>query len=202
MIEQRLTQLGYRPGEPDGVYDAATASAVMAFQKHEGLERDGVAGPQTQLALLAPIPAGAGPRLGDGGPRVEIDLDRQIAFFIAADRAVSILNVSTGNGQAYRVPGGGTGVARTPTGQFAVYRRVDAVEHAPLGILYRPLYFTGGFAVHGSTSVPGHPASHGCVRVSNADQDWLFPQAGTGTPVLIYAGTSVAPPDPGISVGP
>jgi lipoprotein-anchoring transpeptidase ErfK/SrfK len=52
---------------------------------------------------------------------------------------------------------------------------VDGLDEAPLGTLYRPLYFVGGWAVHGSPSVPGYPASHGCVRTADADQDFLFP---------------------------
>ena len=31
--------------------------------------------------------------------------------------------------------------------------------------MYRPNYFYGGYAVHGMTSVPAYPASHGCVRM-------------------------------------
>ena len=39
------------------------------------------------------------------------------------------------------------------------------------------MYFFKGWAIHGSPSVPAYPASHGCVRISNADADWLFPCA-------------------------
>ena len=38
-------------------------------------------------------------------------------------------------------------------------------RHAPLGLLYNPVYFNGGIAVHGALSVPDYPASHGCVRI-------------------------------------
>ena len=57
---------------------------------------------------------------------------------------------------------------------------------APLGKLYRPLYFKGGFALHGSSSVPGYPASHGCVRTTNADQDYLWDTVPNGAEVHIY----------------
>jgi len=44
-----------------------------------------------------------------------------------------------------------------------------------LGALYRPRYFhRDGIAVHGSSSVPAHPASHGCVRVSEPAMDWIW----------------------------
>jgi lipoprotein-anchoring transpeptidase ErfK/SrfK len=43
-----------------------------------------------------------------------------------------------------------------------------------LGSIYRPKYFNGGIAVHGSYSIPDYPASHGCVRVSTAAMDWIW----------------------------
>ena len=51
------------------------------------------------------------------------------------------------------------------------------MDESSLGMLWRPIYFTGsGYAVHGSTSVPPWPASHGCVRVSNAAIDMVWAQ--------------------------
>jgi peptidoglycan hydrolase-like protein with peptidoglycan-binding domain len=192
-LEQRLAELGYRPGDVDGSYTAATASAVMAYQKHEGLGRDGMAGPQTMGAVFEP-PRGGGPTVVGAGPTLEIDLDRQIMFVTLADGSVSIVNVSSGNNETYRHPAGYTAVASTPVGTFAVGRKIDAPEVAPLGTLYRPMYFKGGFAVHGSTSVPGFPASHGCVRTSYTDQDWLFPQIPPGTRVVVTSGGPVLDP--------
>jgi peptidoglycan hydrolase-like protein with peptidoglycan-binding domain len=185
-VQQRLTELGYRPGAVDGRYGPATASAVMAFQKHEGLQRDGVTGNETLGAIDAPT-VGAGPRTIDS-PHLEIDLDRQIMFVTLLDGSYRILNISSGNNQSYRHPAGYTAVAVTPKGTYAIGHKIDGEEHAPLGVLYRPMYFKGGFAVHGSRSVPGYPASHGCVRVSYEDEDWLFPIIPTGTPVVIYGG--------------
>jgi lipoprotein-anchoring transpeptidase ErfK/SrfK len=77
-------------------------------------------------------------------------------------------------------------VAYTPTGTFSVYRAVDAPVVAPLGTLYKPLYFKEGWAMHGEPLVPPYPASHGCVRTHDWDQDWLFPQIPVGTQIVIY----------------
>lgn len=195
-VQQRLTDLGYRPGAIDGHYGPATASAVMAYQKHEGLGRDGVVGPEV-LGVIDTAPTGAGPT---GGPGLEVDLDRQIMFVVALDGTYTVLNVSTGSNESYRHPGGYTAVAVTPTGTYAVGKKIDGEEHAPLGTLYRPMYFRGGYAVHGSRSVPGYPASHGCVRVSYVDEDWLFPMIEPGTPVRIIGGGAQPEPvgvDPG-----
>jgi lipoprotein-anchoring transpeptidase ErfK/SrfK len=183
-LQRRLAQLGYRPGSADAGYGAQTASAVMAFEKHEGLGRDGVAGPQVRGRLRDP--QGAGPRRKGPQPRIEVDLDRQIAFVVSRNGRVAILNVSTGSGETYDVPGGGTAVAYTPTGRFTVYRKVDGIVEAPLGSLYMPLYFDEGWAVHGAASVPGYPASHGCVRTSDQDQDFVSRTLSKGSAVFVY----------------
>jgi N-acetylmuramoyl-L-alanine amidase len=183
-LQKRLTKLGYRPGPVDGAYGAATASAVMAFEKHEGLGRDGVAGPQVRSRLRDP--KGAGPRSKGPRPRIEVDLDRQIAFLVSRNGEVTILNVSTGSGETYDLPGGGTAVAYTPTGRFTVYREEGGIVEAPLGSLHKPLYFKDGWAVHGAASVPGYPASHGCVRTSDYDQDFVARTLSKGSTVVIY----------------
>lgn len=193
-LQQQLAALGYRTGAHDGRYGPATVSAVLAFQKREGLGRDGSAGPEVLGRIAAP--QGVGPRPDGPVPRVEVDLARQVAFVVLADGGVTTINVSSGNGQTYTHPDGHTAVAITPTGDFSVQRRIDGVREAPLGSLYRPLYFRGGYAIHGSASVPAYPASHGCVRTSNADQDWLFGAVANGTAVVVYDDIGTQPTAP------
>lgn len=190
-LQQRLTALGYRPGPVDGTYSNATASAVMAFQKRQGLTRDGVAGPAVVAGLAHPT--GAGPRSGLPTPRIEVDIARQLVFVVLPGQPVITLNTSTGSGKPYTSPGGGTDVADTPTGSFTIQSKVAANQKAPLGTLYYPMYFYKGWAVHGSPSVPGYPASHGCVRLSNADDSWLFERATVGMPVVLYDTTGKSP---------
>ena len=189
-LQERLTALGYRPGPADGSFGAATASAVLAFQKREGLARDSAVGPQVESALKDP--KAAGPPSGPV-PRLDIDIARQLVFVVLKDGSVVTLNSSTGNGETYAVPGGGTDVAYTPVGDFTVIRKVPGDERAPLGTLRNPLYFYRGWAIHGAANVPAYPASHGCARISNADADWLFPQIALGTPVVVYDTTGRSP---------
>jgi peptidoglycan hydrolase-like protein with peptidoglycan-binding domain len=184
-LQARLGELGFWLGRPDGTYGQLTRQAVMAFQKAQGLGRDGVAGPATLAALpgaVRPVPR------EPTGMHLEIDLDRQILLVVRDGQTEWVLNTSTGNGEAYAAPGGGTAVATTPRGSFAIEREIDGLRQAPLGTLYRPKYFRGGIAIHGAGQIPAHPASHGCARVTNAAMDllWTSGVATLGTPVLVY----------------
>lgn len=182
-LQERLSELGYWLGTPDGTFGGLTQQAVFALQKAAGIGRDGIVGPKTEAALEA----GARPVSRVGGTGVEIDLDRQLLLVVRDGAVTRILNTSTGNGEKY-VSGGTTKIARTPTGSFAVYREVDALEVAELGELYRPKYFYKGYAVHGSPSVPPYPASHGCARLTNAAITMIWDRGylEVGTPVTVY----------------
>ena len=54
-LQRRLSALGY-PAEPDGVFGKATEKAVRAFQRGQGLDEDGIAGPKTGAAMAAAMP--------------------------------------------------------------------------------------------------------------------------------------------------
>ena len=57
-IQCLLTYLGYDPGAIDGEYGPKTRAAVKAFQQAEGLEPDGIAGPQTAAKLREAVSQG------------------------------------------------------------------------------------------------------------------------------------------------
>jgi lipoprotein-anchoring transpeptidase ErfK/SrfK len=180
-LQQRLVQLHYDPGTVDGHYGAGTALAVMAFQKVSGLGRTGGADAATMSALTGatdPVPL-----VPAGAPtRVEVDVARQVLFVWIDGRLARILPVSTGSGQHY-CEAGGCGVAVTPLGEFRAGRRIPGLHRSPLGVLYNPVFFHEGYAIHGSPSIPPYPASHGCVRVPIAASRWLFDNLPAGTPI-------------------
>jgi lipoprotein-anchoring transpeptidase ErfK/SrfK len=111
------------------------------------------------------------------------DKQRQLLFVVQGGKTVWTLNTSTGNGLPYEeedknTPGEKqTGVAITPDGLWKVNReRPEGWWEGDLGEIYRPKYFRGGIAVHGSNSIPNYPASHGCVRVSVPAMDFIWDQ--------------------------
>ena len=57
-VQQALVNLGYTPGDVDGIYGATTEAAVIAFQNASGLEADGIVGAETLAALQSALDAG------------------------------------------------------------------------------------------------------------------------------------------------
>ena len=138
-----------------------------------------------------------------GGPanRVEVDLDKQVMYLVEGGSLTRILPISSGSGESYAQPSGGSARSVTPVGSFTVQRNIRGERNAPLGTLYDPMYFYGGWAIHGSNSVPSYPASHGCVRVTRADATWLFDRLPIGTTVEIYGNTNAFSPSLGETAG-
>ena len=51
LIQERLQELGYYPGELDGIFGYGTYEAVRLFQQNNGLTPDGIVGESTLAAL-------------------------------------------------------------------------------------------------------------------------------------------------------
>ncbi|KTC75234.1 enhanced entry protein EnhA [Legionella birminghamensis] len=107
--------------------------------------------------------------------------------------------ISSGNPHCHGVYGG----CATPTGSFRVIRKqdIDCISTAfprradgNNGGAEMPycMHFFRGYALHGSSTVPGYPDSHGCVRMFTEDARWLNEEfvdvaedGGKGTRVII-----------------
>ncbi len=182
VVQLRLQNLGFWLKAATGEYDFTTRQAVMAFQKFAGLAATGSVDDETADAILhATRPLSRSEEKGLDADVVEVDLDRQLAFVVRAGVMESVLNVSTGTGKPYveRSHKNPNIVIRdvgdTPPGRFRVQRlRPDGWWEGDLGPIYRPIYFRGGIAFHGSAVIPAYPASHGCVRVSTDAMDMLW----------------------------
>jgi lipoprotein-anchoring transpeptidase ErfK/SrfK len=173
MVEQRLDALHYFVGSVDGTFDDDTAEGVLAFQKTNNMPRTGTVDQATWQAMTtAKAPAPLVP--GGGDHRVEVDLNRQVLFLYENGALSKIIAVSSGKDST-----------PTPTGDFAVYSQTQGWETSALGELYNSQYFTGGYAIHGSPSVPAYPASHGCVRIPMTAADWFPNHVSIGTPVFV-----------------
>jgi lipoprotein-anchoring transpeptidase ErfK/SrfK len=47
-------------------------------------------------------------------------------------------------------------------------------------------FFIGGYAIHGYPDVPAYAASHGCIRIPNADAPTVFGWVSLGDPIYVY----------------
>ena len=183
-LQRRLLDLGYFV-HVDGRFSELTKQAVYALQKAAGLPRTGVAGPAERSALERGVRP---PTRSRSGYVIEIDKTRQLIVAVRDGQPIWTFHTSTGNGRPY-LSGGRRAVAVTPEGHFRVYNAINGLRISDLGQLWRPRYFTGGYAMHGSPSIPPYPASHGCARLSNAAIDfiWAANVMPIGTPVWVYS---------------
>ncbi len=88
--QQRLSELGYRPGPIDGLAGPAFADALTAFQWQAGFVPSGVADANTLAALHAADAPGPDPQPQPAGPGRVIDeqeAEAYIGYFQAALQA-------------------------------------------------------------------------------------------------------------------
>ena len=180
--ERRLADMGYWTGAVDGVFDVATQSALIAFQKWEGRPLTG----KLTADELEAIRLAAAPKARDGNyEHVEVDVDRQVLMIVNDDGSVRVLPISTGTGKEFFYDGQ-MSVAYTPRGRFVVYEKGVGWENNVPGSMYYPNYISGGIAIHGSYSVPTKPASHGCIRIPMFAAREVSKVLTLGTIVLVY----------------
>lgn len=182
-LEQRLSDLRLDIGMVDGVFDDDTAHAVTALQKLTDLPPTGKVDAATRERLTEPLDVQLKHPAAERA--FEVDLTRQVMLMSQDGQLARVFDVSTGSNEMIDVSGKRER-AVTPLGSFTIQRKIDGIRYAPLGELYRPAYFVEGWAVHGSPDVRPFPVSHGCVRVTNAAQDRLWPLLEVGTPISLY----------------
>ncbi|HEV2756284.1 MAG TPA: polysaccharide deacetylase family protein [Actinomycetota bacterium] len=183
-LQKTLSSISYPAGRRDGSFGYQTQQAVYAFEKVKGLTRDGVVTPQ-QMSEIAVSTRPSVRTKGKPGSFVEIDISRQVLFEVKKGRVTHTLPVSSGNEEYYTVDGQ-TYKAHTPRGSFHIERKIAGIRVSRLGKLYDPSYFVGGFAIHGSKSVPVYPASHGCVRIPMYVRKAFFRRTPVGKAVFVH----------------
>ena len=174
-VEQRLADLSYRPGPVDGLYDARTVQAVLAFEKWEGIRRDGLVKEDEWMPLLMADPPV--PRVMERGRWIEVDRKKQLLLYCINGGVERTLPVSTGTPSILYGQ-------ETPLGVFHIISK-NKRERKPR---YHPMYIRtwGNLAIHGYEYVPARNVSHGCIRITIADMDEFYEVIPVGTPVYIY----------------
>jgi hypothetical protein len=166
-LKRRLRELHYALPSVDSGFGYATYEAVLAFQKVNWMPRTGrVDGAVWRRLWRASVPKAR----VQSGDYIEVDKSRQVLFEVRNGVVVNVLHVSTG------------ATGNTPVGTWHVYSEVAGWSW----VLWQPMYFLRGFAIHGYPSVPAYPASHGCVRIPMWAATALRERWGRGTTVRVY----------------
>lgn len=169
----QLRQLHYA-APVTATFDSRLLDAVYAFEKVQGLPRTGTVDARFWQRLAAPsVPR---PRYAGPADHLEVDKPTQVLYVVRRSAIALIIPISTAG-----LPG-----KFTPVGRFSIIRKVNGFDPSPLGTLYDPMYFVGGYAIHGNPSVPPYPASHGCVRVPMWIAPYLYATNPYGETVYVY----------------
>ena len=123
--------------------------------------------------------------MSGAGKWIEIDLSQQRLTLYVGNEAVQNFLVSTGK-------------ANTPTeiGEFAIYHKTPSMtmtgtiagEYYFLPNVKWVSFFDGGEAIHGTYWHHnfGHPMSHGCVNMTEANAKTVYDFAPIGTKVIVH----------------
>lgn len=190
-LQLRLSDGPFDPGPSDGQYGTGTVQAVWALEKMAGIPVDGNWGPLDEKAWERLQDGSIGnPEKSHDTRWVEVDLSDQLmkVYDPGSTTPTLVSHASSGSGIPWSNEDH-SGSSVTPLGDFHINRRISGWRESSLNIgrLYNPLYFNGGIAFHGATSVPLYPASHGCVRLPMHIADYLPAELPNGTPVHILS---------------
>ena len=149
-----------------------TATSAASLARQDMFEAFGQDTLEPGKYLWRDVPASA------GAERVVISLTDQLAYLYRGETLMAVATISSG------VPG-----RDTPTGIFTILgkkpmHRSKKFDNAPMP--FTQFIDTYGVALHAGFN-PGHPASHGCVRLPSAFAKKLYSVTDVGTPVLIGA---------------
>ena len=204
-LQSRLLELGFYEARVSGGYYKITRSAVRAFQQHNGLSVDGVAGRETQELLFS-----ADARSIHDAPRPS-PTPEPTKYTLMVDVANQITRAYTydENGEytiLVREMICSTGTKRNPTplgttimpskrarwGYFPTWdshaqylTRIDAAN-----AFHSVLYTEADERTLAVSSFEdlGSPASHGCVRLYVSDAKWIYDNCKAGTIITVYEG--------------
>src|SRR3954452_18431402 len=169
LLKQGLRALGYPAGNGPAV-TSKLGRSIMAFRKTNSLARIYTA----ERHIYEMVFAGRGAfklRYPKAGKHVEADLSRQVV--VLADNGKPVATYPTSSGKP-----------STPTvlGHFHFYTKAPGANAKGM---YMSNYFIRGYAIHGYPEVPTYNASHGCLRIPNADAVSVFNQIDLGESIWV-----------------
>jgi peptidoglycan hydrolase-like protein with peptidoglycan-binding domain len=173
----------WKPGQPNVI----TTGAVMAFESAHGLTTDGIAGHKVWTELLQAVAR----RQVTNVPYDYVTVSQTLPETASVWRDGQVIFDALVNT--------GISVAPTAPGTYPVYARylvTTMTGKNPNGTTYTDpgipwvSYFDGGDALHGYVRAGyGFPQSLGCVEMTYANAETMFPLTPIGTLVTILSST-------------
>jgi peptidoglycan hydrolase-like protein with peptidoglycan-binding domain len=179
-LQEKLTRLGYKPGELNGEYNETTHQALRRFQELRGLKIDGLVGPDTwkelnqnRQNLFAQKKMNSS--VASGSPKIHVHVDTRI-LTLTSNGTVTTYPVAVGKPST-----------PSPVGEWTiVYKSLN--PGGPFGARWMRLSVPwGSYGIHGTNnpSSIGKAVSHGCIRLYNENVITLYDLVWVGTPVSI-----------------
>jgi hypothetical protein len=185
-VHDQMRRLKFPVTSTDGRTDINTTRSVCTWRDlTSGTSHRGAIKDRERHAIMATrqLPVRKGLVTG-----LNINLTCQTVIWVTQDAKNGPRRIKA----VYAASSGRSGFG-TPTGTYRIYRETNRWHESttyPGAMMYRPKYFRGGVALHGSISdtyVRSYPASSGCVRMLKKDVDALWrANVGVGTPVRVY----------------
>lgn len=192
-VQRRLHQLNYLY-EPDGSYGALTKYSIMYFQRKMGMKQTGVADEATQRALFSNSAAASEEYVFPYKYCVDVSDQRvYVGQWTGKDysKLVKTFVCSTGKKET-PTPLGTYHAGGKAVNDMWYYMRdsnvyVKFATRIVGGVMFHSVLYNSAKQGPTSTSVHalGTRASHGCIRLSEADAYWIWSHCPTGTTVII-----------------
>jgi hypothetical protein len=186
-VEKHLNSLGLPVGKVNGTYDAETHKGWCAWRELTGRHASTKALNGKDVTAILATTKDDFVLTDNHITGININKTCQVMIWVT-DPKDSPRHVRG----VFKVSSGGSGHT-TPSGNYHINRQINGWHESTMyagAMMYRPKYFSGGIAMHGSYTdslVLPYPASHGCVRMLHKDIDKLWAaQVNPGTAVHVY----------------
>jgi len=185
-VESVLKAWNFPVGAVNGYFDQSTRQAMCAWRDLAGRNvTHSFPSIQERFMINRAVRPKVPARLVVG---LNVNIACQVVIWVVKDKV-------TGEHKIRKVFQATTGSREFPTrtGTYHIYAQTNDWQESDLypgAMMYRPKYFDGGQAFHGSATdslVVPYPASHGCVRMlHSAIKELWYSNVGIGTMVKVY----------------